>query len=472
MAALLLLPLISACGGGGGSAGTSGPVPTVTVTNPVDAAIAVPLNQVVQATFNTAMNSSTLDTTSFTVVGAGETALGGAVSLDAASNTVSFAPAGNMTASKIYTATLNTSVRSTGASPLAANYVWSFTTGTTADTTGPTVVSTSPVAAATGVVLGTSVVVNFSEALAPATLNATSFTLKQGTTSVAGAVSYSNKVATFTPSANLIASKPYTATLTTAITDTMVPANAMAADYVLNFTTGTVAAAAGPAPVNLRTAGNFVILSKTGITNVHTSAITGNIGASPITAAAMDNVFCTEITGTIFGADAAYTGSGAVTCFSGLSADNTLVANAVLDMGTAYTDAAGRTTPDFTELYAGDISGKTLLPGLYKWGTNVLINTNTTLSGGPNDVWIFQVAGDVIQANGTSVLLIGGALPKNIFWQVGGGTGVSIGTTAVMKGVMLAVKAINVATGATVNGRLLSQTAVTLQSNTVTQPAP
>ncbi|PIU37620.1 MAG: hypothetical protein COT01_10865, partial [Piscirickettsiaceae bacterium CG07_land_8_20_14_0_80_44_28] len=198
----------------------------------------------------------------------------------------------------------------------------------------------------------------------------------------------------------------------------------------------------------------------------------GNIGASPITAAAMDNVFCTEITGTIYGANAAYTGSGAITCFKGDSASNTLVANAVLDMGTAYTDASGRTTPDFTELHAGDVSGQTLVPGLYKWGTNLIINAgNVTLNGGANDVWIFQIDGDIVQASNTSVLLTGGALAKNVFWQVAGGTGVSIDTNAVFEGVIMAEKAINVKTGATVNGRLLSQTEVTLQSNTVTQPA-
>jgi hypothetical protein len=231
------------------------------------------------------------------------------------------------------------------------------------------------------------------------------------------------------------------------------------------------AVAAGPAPVNLGTSGNFVILTKTGITNVPTSKITGNIGASPITAAAMDNVTCAEMTGTIYGADVAYTGSGVTTCFKGAAADNTLVANAVLDMGTAYADALGRTTPDFTELGAGDISGLTLAPGLYKWSTGVLINTDVTLSGGPNDVWIFQIAGNVTQAAATHVLLAGGAQAKNIFWQVAGGAGVAMGTTAHFEGVILAATGVTLTSGATVNGRLLAQTAVTLIMNTITQPA-
>ncbi len=227
----------------------------------------------------------------------------------------------------------------------------------------------------------------------------------------------------------------------------------------------------GPAPVVLGGAGNFVILTKSGITNVHTSAITGNIGSSPITAAAMDNVFCSEITGFIYGADAAYTGSGVTTCFKGLAADITLVGNAVLDMGTAYTDAAGR-APDFTEVGAGNISGMTLPAGTYKWGTGVLIASDVTLTGGPNDVWIFEIAQDITLANGIKVVLAGGALPKNIFWQVAGGTGVALGTTSHMEGVIMAAKAITVKTGASANSRFLAQTAVTLDANAITQSAP
>lgn len=465
LAVLLLTAFITGCNNNG-----SGTAPAVIATSPADTTLAVALNNKVVATFSEAMDATTIDTVSFTVKGAGEPALTGTVTLDAASNTASFTPGSNFTASTLYTATLGRTVKSAAGIALENDYVWSFTSGTTTDTVAPTVSSTNPADTATGFALNGNVSANFNEALDATTVNTSTFTLSNGATAVSGTVSYNNKVATFNPSSNLTASTLYTATLTTAITDHATPANPLAANVVWSFTTGS-AAAVGPAAVNLRTAGNFVLLTKTGITNVHTSAITGNIGASPITAAAMDNVFCTEIVGTIYGANAAYTGSGAVTCFAGAASDNTLVANAVLDMGTAYNDAAGRTTPDHTELYAGDISGRTLAPGLYKWGTNVLINTDVTLSGGPNDVWIFQIAGDLIQANGSSVLLAGGAVPKNIFWQVGGGTGVAIGTTAHLEGVVLAAKGITVNTGATVNGRLLAQTAVTLDQNTVAQPA-
>ena len=254
----------------------------------------------------------------------------------------------------------------------------------------------------------------------------------------------------------------------------------LAASAVFVLTGPIVALAAGPAPVNLLSAGNFAILSETGITNTgsHTTVITGNIGSSPITAAAMNNVFCSEITGTIYGVNAAYTGSGVTTCFAGNPplSNKTLVDNAVLDMGTAYTDAAGRTLPTATELGAGDIGGMTLAPGLYKWSTDVNIPTNLTLSGGPNDVWIFQIAGNLSIASGGSVpagikvVLTGGAKASNVFWQVGGPTGATLGTYSTFNGTILSAKQVIIQTGAVLNGRALAQTQVTLDANTVSVP--
>jgi Ice-binding-like len=235
---------------------------------------------------------------------------------------------------------------------------------------------------------------------------------------------------------------------------------------------------------------NKQFLTKTGITNTgtHGSVITGNIGASPITGAAMSNVFCSEITGKIYGVDAAYTGSGATTCFAGNpgvpavappDANKTLVDNAVADMGTAYTEAAGRTAIDVVnELGAGLIGGMTLAPGLYKWSTNVLISTNVTLTGGANDVWIFQVAGNLDIAAGASVpagikvILAGGAKPSNIFWQVGGVTGATLGTFSTFNGTILSAKQVILRTGAVLNGRALAQTQAVLDANPVTLPAP
>jgi len=228
----------------------------------------------------------------------------------------------------------------------------------------------------------------------------------------------------------------------------------------------TVATAAGPKAVNLGTAGDFVILTKTGITTTGTTAIVGSIGVSPIVATSMTgfgliadstNTFSTSslVTGKIYAADYA-------------PPTPTKMTTAISDMETAYTDAAGRISPDFTELGGGDISGKTLLPGLYKWGTGVSITNGVTLAGGPNDVWIFQMAGDLNVNNGAIITLLGGAQAKNIFWQVSGQA--VFGTTADVKGIILSQTLVSMNTGATLSGRALAQTAVTLIANTITAP--
>lgn len=220
------------------------------------------------------------------------------------------------------------------------------------------------------------------------------------------------------------------------------------------------AAGPGPAPVNLRSAGDFVILTESGITDVPTSAVNGDVGTSPITGAA-DLLSCREVTGIVFSVDAA----GPAPCNQKFPSR---LATAINDMRTAYTDAAGRTNPDATELGRGNIGGMTLAPGLYKWGTSVNIPTDVTLSGSSNDVWIMQISGNLIASNGVTVHLKGGAQAKNVFWQVAGLT--MLGTTSNFEGIILCRTLIAVQTHATVNGRLFSQTAVTLQMNKIAQP--
>ena len=249
---------------------------------------------------------------------------------------------------------------------------------------------------------------------------------------------------------------------------------------LFGFSAPTTALAAGPATVNLLSAGNFTILSESGITNTgtHGSAISGNIGSSPITAAAMNDVFCSEITGTIYGVNAAYVGSGNQACFASNPplSNKTLVDNAVLDMGTAYTDAANRTLPDGVDLYGGNIGGQTFTPGLYKWNSDVNLATSITLSGTASDVWIFQITGDLNLASlgsvpaGVKIILTGGAKASNVFWQVGGLTGTTLGTYSTFNGNILSAKQIILQTGAVLNGRALSQTQVTLDANNVSAP--
>ncbi len=220
---------------------------------------------------------------------------------------------------------------------------------------------------------------------------------------------------------------------------------------------------AGRAPVDLGSAGSFVILAKSGISTTGTTAIVGDIGVSPIDSTAITgfglildslNQFSRSslVAGKVYAADYAVP-------------TPTKMTTAVSDMQTAYTDAAGRTLPTATELGAGNINGRTLAPGLYRWGTGVIIPGSVTLSGGANDVWIFQIAQNLTVGNGAIVTLSGGAQAKNIFWQVAGQT--TLGTTANFKGNILCKTLIALKTGATLNGRALAQTAVTLQGNAV-----
>ncbi|MEO8147994.1 MAG: ice-binding protein [Bacteroidia bacterium] len=214
------------------------------------------------------------------------------------------------------------------------------------------------------------------------------------------------------------------------------------------------------ARVSLGLAGKFAILSKSGITDVYPSAITGDVGTSPITGAAI-HLTCSEVVGTTYSVNAA----GPLPC---RVTNATRLTTAVGNMQTAYTDAAGRSNPDYLNLGAGTIGGLTLTPGLYKWTTGVNIPTDITISGGPTDIWIFQVSGTLNMSSGKKIILAGGAKARNIFWQTTGA--VTLGTTSHFAGTILSHTAINLRTGASINGRLLAQTAVTLQKSTVIKP--
>jgi hypothetical protein len=231
--------------------------------------------------------------------------------------------------------------------------------------------------------------------------------------------------------------------------------------------TGGTPAGGNAQAVNLRSAGDYVILAESDISTVPPAVITGNLGISPMAAtfitgfsliADATNVFSTaaQVTGKVYAADYAVPTPSNLT-------------TAIADMGLAFTDAAGR-PPGVTELGSGSIGGMTLAPGVYKWGTGLLIPTDLTLNGGATAVWIFQIAQNLTVSNAVSVHLTGGALPKNVFWQVAGS--VDLGTTSHLEGIVLCQTMINLRTGASVAGRLMAQTAVNLDASTVTQPAP
>ena len=219
------------------------------------------------------------------------------------------------------------------------------------------------------------------------------------------------------------------------------------------------------AAVSLGTAGSYAILAKSGISTVPPSVITGDLGLSPAAA--------TFITGFSMTADATNTFSispqvtGKIYASDYTPPTPSKLTTAVGDMELAFTSAAGR-PPGATELGAGNIGGMTLTAGVYKWGTGLLISTDVTLRGNATDVFVFQVGQNLTISNGIKVVLAGGALPKNIFWQVAGA--VSIGTTAHCEGIVMSQTAITLGTGASINGRLLAQTAVNIDSSTVVQP--
>jgi hypothetical protein len=215
--------------------------------------------------------------------------------------------------------------------------------------------------------------------------------------------------------------------------------------------------------VNLGTAADFAILTKTGITTTVGSTVLGDLGTSPISLTAITGfsliqdftgTFSTSslVTGRVYGADQTAPMPSKLTI-------------AVGDMGTAYTDAAGRTNPDFTEDGTGDINGLTLVPGLYKWSTTVGFTNSVTFDGGATDVWILQIDGDVVVGSGAQAYLAGGALAENIFWQVSGL--VNVGTTAHLQGVFLVKTMMAFKTGSWLSGAALAQTAVTLDAATI-----
>jgi ribosomal protein L21E len=222
------------------------------------------------------------------------------------------------------------------------------------------------------------------------------------------------------------------------------------------------------AAVSLGTAGDFAILTKAGVSTTGTTAVVGDIGVSPIAAigitgfslsADASNTFSTSplVTGRIYAADYAPPTPAKMT-------------TAISDMETAYTAAAGRTAGvgPFLNLGGGTLTNQTLAPGIYTWGSALTIPTNLTFNGGANDVWILQVSGTLGISSNMRIILAGGAQAKNIFWQASGA--VTLNTGSHFEGIILAQTNIAMLGGATINGRLLAQTAVTLDASTITAP--
>jgi hypothetical protein len=226
--------------------------------------------------------------------------------------------------------------------------------------------------------------------------------------------------------------------------------------------------ASGPALIDLRSALDFSILAKSGISTTGVTAIDGNIGVSPIKASAITGFGLTMdptnqfaltpiVNGQVFASDYATPTPAKMT-------------TAITDMEAAYTAANNLIVPTpVVGLGDGDISGRTLKPGIYKWSTGLLISaTGVTLKGGPNDTWVFQIAQDLTLMSTARVTLRGGAQAKNVTWVVAGQA--TLGTYSHLCGTILSKTLISLNTGADVTGRLYAQTAVTLDASTVNKP--
>ena len=434
-------------------ASTDTTAPLVSSTNPAAATTGVGTNQKIAATFSEAMDSTTITPTTFTLTAADETPVVGTVTYSTIGATATFTPNSALAPNTTYTATIAAGVVNLAGNVLASNFVWTFTTGATADTTAPTVSSTNPVNGATGVGIDASINATFDEPMDTATLSPVTFTLTgPGATVVAGQVTYDvpDMIVTFTPASPLAASTTFSAALTGALD---LAGNALPT-FVWTFTTGT--SATGLSPIDLGAATNFAVFAQATVTNTGATVVNGELGLTP--AVSLTGFPPGVVNGTI-------------------QLDNLPAVAALDSLTTAYNAAAelpGATT------VAENLGGQTLAPGVYVSVAHSFEISSSNLildaQGDQNAVWVFQMPSSTLTLTppGCSVIMENGAQASNIFWQVGSSATITGG--CVIDGSILANTTITLDAGATVNGRAMAGAitttgALSMSSNNVTRPA-
>ncbi|MDD2844746.1 MAG: ice-binding family protein [Rhodoferax sp.] len=495
---------LAACGGGGQETilgtGDIAPVvppvvvlaPTVTVVTPFAGALNVaPNTKTITAVFSKAMDSATLTNASFTLACPLATPItGGTVSYLTDSKMATLPLLAALPAATVCTATITTAAKDNTGLNLASNYAWEFTTGESTDTTAPTVTLVNPANAATGVATNTAVNATFSEAMDPLTVKATSFTLTSAGVPVAGTISVNplNTVATFTPGANLAVDTSYTATVSTDVTDQA--GNPLTTVKAWTFTTAAAASAAPLVALNMAqpfgtfggTAGmtnmgiNTIVNGDIGTIATGSSMITGFHDASNIYTETPDNIG--NVTGKIYTCTNSTTGTNA----AGPSApDCALATQARLDAQTAYLALAAMPVLGASPAPGANLAGVTLLPGTYKaaGGSFMIQGGNLTLDaqGDANATWVFQMASTLTiggpgAAAPQSIILAGGALAKNVFWQVGTAATINAAGGGTVVGTVIAQDGVSFSTAGqvapvTLNGRALSLGASVTMVNTV-----
>jgi ketosteroid isomerase-like protein len=474
--------------------------PRVTSTNPAGAAINAPFNQKIAATFSQAMDPATISASgTFTVA---ETISGtpvtGAIVYDAASNTAIFTPDSGLSVNTEFTATITTGAADLTGVAMGANFVWSFTTGSTADAVPPTVTVTNPANAVLNVSLNKTINATFSKAMDPMTITNATFILAVagvGGASVDGSVTYdpNSQIATFTPVANLTAGTQYTATVSNLVMD--LSGNSITAGAAPNPWTFTTGSTLSPTLPDLGAASTFGSFGgAAGITNTGTSTvINGDLGTTG--GSTLITGFHDAGTGcnyTITGANSGFVNgkiytnvpSPTVTCSSeGTTATFAIATQAASDALIAYNNLAGE--PAGPDPGGGQLGGLTITPGTYTsaGGSFLITGSDLTLDaqGDENAIWVFQMATTLtVGAPGfpRSVILVNGAQPKNIFWQVGSAATINGAGGGTMVGTIIAPAGVTFSTAGnaavtTLNGRAIGLNAsVTMVNTVINVPAP
>lgn len=416
-------------------------LPTVQFTVPGNNDANVPVNQKLAVTFSEAMDPSTISILSF-MVKIGPLIVPGTVVYRGL--TATFTPDVNLLPHATYVATISNSVRDLAGNLMAEDFVWTFSTDLSIDLTAPVVISTEPTNSGVNVNLDKMLSVTFSEEMDPLTFTSNSFTLRRGTMQVGGLITSVGADAFFTPFMLLSPNTAYTATISTQVTD--LAGNGLAMNYSWSFTTGS--ALPGPLTIDLACANSFTILAGSTVTSTGNTVIHGDLGLSPGS--------------TVAGFPPGQVLDGAIRI------NDALANSAKLCLTDAYNDAAGRTL-NVIIVSDGELGGKTLTPGLYRSAPGAFGITNSDLTldarGDSYAIWIFQMPSSTLTVgNGRKVILAGGANARNIFWQIG--TSATIGTTAEMKGILMADQSIALKNGAVLHGRALARVgAVTLDNN-------
>jgi len=455
--------------------------PTVTSTDPTNNATGILLNKIITANFSEAMDPLTLTDATFTI-SQGATIVAGVVSYSGI--TASFAPSAPLEPNTVYTGTITTGVTNVAGIPMAYNYEWTFTT---LSISAPTVIITDPLDNASEVELNKTVSATFDMPMDPLTLTSTTFTLKQGSATIEGAVSYAGLIATFNPTIDLLPATTYTATITTGAMN--LAGISIVADYVWSFTTLT---AVVPPTIDLGTASIFGAFGgNAGITNQGiNTVINGAIGTTA--ASTLVTGFHDGLTGDVYTETPLNVGlvtNGIFTAppFPGTATSEAIATQGLIDANAAYLFISPGLMPGGIDPGAGELGGLTLAPGVYKSasGTFNISNGPLTLDaqGDPNATWVFQTAAGLTvgiagPTGARSVVLINGALPKNVFWYVGSaatingaGGGIMVGTIISTAGVTFSTPGNAVQT--VLNGRAISLIAsVTMVNTTITVPAP